>query len=139
MSVKTKAVFLFITIFIVGLVVGIALEKKVLDKKDHRHKNRNPNSYLFEKFTSELSLTTTQQDTLKMLLDEIKEKKRILDEKRRQELDKSRLEFESDFRKILNAEQAQRYDEMRREFEEKMRKRREQRENQRHEQKKGED
>ena len=117
-SSKKIAILSLITVFIIGLAAGVALDRLVFDKKRHDHRKRDPNEYFFEKFTRELSLTKAQQDTLQILLDDIKEKHNALSKKRRKEYEKIRQEFETDFRKILTPEQVSRYNEMIREFEE---------------------
>ncbi len=124
MSSKSKALVIFITIFIAGIAVGVLLDNLVLDKKDRR-RHGDPNEYLFKKFTTELSLTTDQQDTLKTLLDDIKKKHRMLGEKRREEYDSIRQEFDTKFREILTSEQLIHYDEIVKEFEERSKSRRE--------------
>ena len=120
---KKIAIFSFITVFIVGIAVGVVFDNLVIDKKPDRRRH-NPNDFLFDKFTTELSLSQTQQDTLQVLLDQIKEKNKKLGDKRHQEFKKIRKEFDSEFRKILSSEQMSRYDEMVREFEERWGKRR---------------
>ncbi len=118
MSSKNKAVLSFITIFIIGVAVGVLLENFVLDKKQHDRRRQDPNKILFEKFTRELSLSVTQQDTLQVLLDDVKEKHKVLGQKRHEDFERIRQEFDVEFRKILTNEQLTRYEEIIREFEE---------------------
>jgi hypothetical protein len=126
-SSKKIAILSLITVFIVGLAAGVALDRFVFDKKRPEHRRRDPNEFLFEKFTRELSLTKAQQDTLQMLLDDIKEKHKVLSKKRHEEYDKIRQEFEIEFRKILTSEQLNRYNEMIRQFEERRKRKEEER------------
>lgn len=125
MSSKSKAVLSFVTVFIIGVAVGVLLENYVLDKKNRAPQHRDPNQMLFEKFTAELTLSSAQQDTLRSLLDDIKDKHRELGRKRHQEYDKIRSEFDAEFRKILTNDQLVKYEELVRQFEERMRDRRE--------------
>jgi hypothetical protein len=124
MSSKNKAILSFIAVFLVGIAVGVLFENLVLDKKQQNRKRQDPNKFLFEKFTNELSLSTEQQDSLQVLLDDIKEKHRELGKKRHENYERIRSEFDVEFRKILSPDQLLRYDEIIREFEEKMQQRR---------------
>ncbi|MBN1478840.1 hypothetical protein JXA70_01060 [candidate division KSB1 bacterium] len=116
LSSKNTAILSFITIFIAGIAVGVMWDNFVLNKKRPENRRRDHNAQILKKFTQELSLTETQQDTLKMLLDEIKMKHQKLDEKRHEEFEKIRSEFDGKFTKILTSEQKVRYEQMVQEF-----------------------
>ena len=134
---KKIAILSFVTVFIAGIAVGVVLEDLVFDKKRREHKRRDPNNYLFEKFTQELSLTKTQQDSLKSMLNEFKEKHKKLNKKRFEDFEQIRLEFNRDFQKILDEKQLLRYDKMVKEFEERRKKHNKSREQQEQQEKKG--
>ena len=114
---KKIAILSFITIFIAGIAVGVVLEDFVFNKKRDEHQRRDPNDFLFVKFTKELSLTTVQQDSLKSMLNKIKEKHKRMNKQRFEDYEQIRLEFNKEFRKILDEEQTIRYDQMVQEFE----------------------
>ncbi|MBN1561538.1 hypothetical protein JW998_14905 [candidate division KSB1 bacterium] len=116
-SAKKIALLSFITVFIAGIAVGIVLEDLVFDKKREEHKRRDPNDFLFATFTKELSLTAAQQDSLKSMLNKIKEKHKTLNRERFEDYEQIRLEFNEEFRKILDEKQIIRYNEMMQEFE----------------------
>jgi hypothetical protein len=116
-SAKKIAILSFITVFIAGIAVGVVLQDLVFDKKREEHRRRDPNDFLFAKFTEELSLTATQQDSLRSMLDKIKEKHKNLNRKRFEDYEQIRLEFDEKFRKILDEKQIKRYNELTREFE----------------------
>lgn len=120
---KKIAILSFITVFIAGIAVGVVLEDLVLDKKRHENRRQNANDILFDKFTNELSLTEIQQDSLKNILDDFKEKHKRLNKKRFEDFHKIRNEFDIEFRKILDETQLLRYEQMVKEFEERRSKR----------------
>ncbi|MBN1464997.1 hypothetical protein JXA02_04500 [candidate division KSB1 bacterium] len=114
---KKIAILSFITVFIAGIAVGVVLEDLVFDKKQADRRKGDPNDFLFAKLTQELSLTTAQQDSLRSMLDKIKEEHRKLNRKRFENFEQIRLKFDQEFRKILDEKQMTRYDEMMQEFE----------------------
>ena len=115
LSSQKLALLSIITTFFVGMVLGVVVERFVFDKRPEKH--RDINEHLLDKFTEELSLTPAQQDTLKVMLDEIKEKHREVRRQSYQEYKRIREEFEQKFSSILTQDQAARYKEMIEEFE----------------------
>lgn len=124
LSSKNTAILSFITIFIAGIAVGVMWDNFVLDKKPRDNRRHDRGARILEKFTQELSLTQTQQDTLRMLLDQIKIKHQKLDERRHEEFEKIRSEFDAEFQKILTSEQKIKYEKMVQEFKKKWQDRR---------------
>ncbi len=115
LSSQKLALLSIITTFFVGMVLGVVVERFVFDKRPEKH--HDINEHLLDKFTEELSLTPAQQDTLKVMLDEIKEKHREVRRQSYQEYKRIREEFEQKFSSILTQDQAARYKEMVEEFE----------------------
>lgn len=117
LSSKKFALLSIITTFLVGVALGVVVERFVFDTHHKYDKRDDPNEHIMQKFTTELSLTPAQQDTLAMLLDDIKEKHRALRKERHKEYERIRKEFEQEFSSILDERQAARYEEMVREYE----------------------
>ena len=116
---KKLALVSFLTIFLAGLVLGVVLERLVIDKCQAKRQPSDPGEFLFQKFTTELSLDETQKLELRKLLADIKEKHRHIRKENRTQYKIIQEEFNTDFRKILSEEQLILFDQLVQEFEEK--------------------
>jgi Spy/CpxP family protein refolding chaperone len=111
-SYKKTAVLSLITIFLLGTAFGIFLNHVVLGKFSPHPKHGSPSDFLFEKFTRDLSLTSPQQDTLRTMLNELREQNKSLGQAQHQQNEQIRLKFNEKFEQILTEEQKTKYREM---------------------------
>ena len=116
---KKLALASFLTVFLIGLVLGIILERLVLDNSHSKRRRHDPGDFIFKKFTERLSLEEEQKVELKALLADIKEKHRGLRKENRTHYKAFQEEFNADFRKILTEQQIVLFDELLKEFEKK--------------------
>jgi len=120
MTSKKNAILSLISIFLIGVVVGMVLQHMVLEDRPQPRKHRPPNDFFFEVFTKELSLSITQQESLKTMLADLgKEYERVRIEQFEQHM-RIRKSFENEFKKILDDNQKQKYDKMIEDFDNKM-------------------
>jgi Spy/CpxP family protein refolding chaperone len=111
-SSKKTAVLILATVFLMGTAFGIFLNHAVLKKLPLRPKHGSPGDFVFEKFTRDLSLTSVQQDSLKAMLDELKEQFKEAGQAHFQHMEEIRLSFNEKFEQILTEEQKSKYREM---------------------------
>lgn len=120
MTTKKNAILSLISIFLIGMVVGMILQRTVLEDRHQPRKHKPPSDFFFQVFTKELSLSTTQQDSLKILLANLgKEYERVRIEQFEQHM-QIRKNFENEFKKILDDDQKQKYNKMIEDFDSKM-------------------
>ena len=117
-----NAVISLLTVFILGLAIGILVDRFVFVKAPKPPKHRDPGQFLFEKFSNELDLTEEQKVQLKRLLDEIKIKYETLHKTRREQYQKISDEFDTEFKKYLTPEQIVKFDAMVKEMKEQRKK-----------------
>ncbi len=117
---KSKKIALasIITIFLLGFVLGIVADRYVLFRffhDGHRHGQNN----LVQIFNKELNLTVEQQEKLKELLKELREKHGIIRKSVGPEYKRITKEFEDKFSQILDETQKKKFKEINEEFREK--------------------
>ncbi len=123
MNTKRKALVVMVTVFFLGLVAGMAIDRYALDKYSrHQRHHRKPPDFK-QMFTKELDLNQEQQEKLDVLLSELKEKIDKVRHSNYQQYGKIRNEFNENFRVILDTGQKQKFEQMIKEFEEKKKKR----------------
>jgi len=119
---KKRAVLSLIFIFLCGFALGILADRTVLPQKKHKHR-KSPEEYLFKKLTEEIVLDKTQQDQLKMMLDEFKVHIDSMREDHGKDYWDARKAFDQEFRQILSEEQKTEFDRFLKEAKERFEKR----------------
>ena len=114
---KTKKVALasIITIFLLGMVLGILADRYIIlryFKNGHRRGQMN----LVQMFNKELNLNVEQQAKLKELLAELREKHENIRKSSRPEYKKITQEFREKFSQVLNDEQRKKFNEINEKF-----------------------
>ena len=117
---KKLAIASFLTIFLVGIVLGLVLERFVLENCPAKQPKGDPSDFIYKKFTERLSLDEEQKSELKRLLAEIKEQHRQIRKQDHKKYKTIQQEFDAAFRTILTEEQLVIYEQMVKEFEERM-------------------
>ncbi len=112
---KRMALASLITIFLLGIVLGIAGERYVFR---HWKQTRHPrgNDFMIKDFTQKLNLTAEQQAQLKALLKEIREKYEQVRNSMDPEFERISLEFREKFAQTLNEQQKTIFEQMNKEF-----------------------
>ncbi|MBN1996503.1 hypothetical protein JW935_03050 [candidate division KSB1 bacterium] len=121
MNNRKKAWIVITTIFIFGLVAGIAIDRFGLGNRDPRRHHRKPPDFK-EIFTKELNLNTEQQVKLDTLLVELRTKVDEARKKNVERYDKARHEFNENFIQILDPQQKQKFEQMLKDFDDKRKK-----------------
>lgn len=116
-SSKKTAVLSLVTVFLMGAAFGIFLNHAVLKKLPPRPKDSSPGDFIFEKFTRDLSLTSVQQDSLKAMLNMLREQFKSAGQAHYQQFEQIRHKFNEEFEQILTEEQKSKYREMVADFE----------------------
>jgi len=120
---KSKKIALasIITIFLLGLVIGIGADRYVLLRLSHdRHRHGRNN--LVQMFNKELNLTIEQQEKLKELLKELRENHDKIRQSNRPEYKRITKEFEDKFSRILDVSQKKKFNEINERFRKKRKK-----------------
>jgi Spy/CpxP family protein refolding chaperone len=132
MSSKRVAILSLVSILILGFALGLLTEHFVLHSgKIHRPPKKSRDERLITTLTKELELTEEQQQQLKTLLQELKEKHDTINRSTRPEHQRVRQEFNEAFSKILTPEQAEKYEAFNKRLQEKYKKKREEQDNRR--------
>lgn len=121
MASKKMAVLSLLTFFLLGTGFGLLLDRSVLrpgppkfkDKGGPHHKG----DFLFDMFTQELGLTTTQQDSLRVMLAELRNEFEIAGKQYFERAEEIRKQFGRNFEQILDDKQKEKYREMVAKFE----------------------
>ena len=126
MSSKRVAILSLVSILILGFALGLLTEHFVLHSgKFHKQPKKSREERLITILTKELELTEEQQQHLKALLQELKEKHDKINKSIRPDHQRVRQEFNEAFSKILTPEQVEKFDAFNKRLQEKYRKRRE--------------
>jgi len=121
---KKFAIISLIAVFILGLSAGIVTDRVLFKNNPRQYHKKYPyyKKGLLGTFTKELDLTPAQQDTLKALLQWIKQEHKRIRQTMSDDFKNIRKKFREDFAKVLNEEQKmkfnkfnERYDRMRKE------------------------
>ena len=121
---KSKKVALasVITIFLLGLILGIVADRYLLLRYFHSGHKRGQID-LVQMFKKELNLTVEQQEKLKELLAELREEHEKIRKSTKPDYKRINREFREKFSKVLDEEQKKKFNELNERFD-KRRKRR---------------
>ncbi len=114
---KKLAFVSFLAVFLLGMVLGVVLERFVFSADYHGRRRHGPSEYLFNKFSKELALDEEQKNQLEKLLKEIGDKHRRIRDANKQQYAKIRSEFDASFRQVLTHDQLEKYERLVQEFE----------------------
>ncbi len=118
MSSKKTAVLSLLTFFLLGTAFGLLLDRSFLRKGPPRHGPRHEGKdFFFEYFTQELQLDSSQQDSLRAMLADLRKSFEMAGKEHFERMEQLRIQFGKDFEKILNPEQQVKFREMTEKFE----------------------
>ena len=106
MTLKKSAILTLIAIFIFGFSFGFVTNKLFSDKNPPREKKSHyDENSLVDQFTRELELSQIQQDTLRVLLKQVREKYNIIRKSKFTQYDQVKKMFNEKFSTFLTEEQ----------------------------------
>ena len=113
MTSKKIASISLLAIFVLGFVLGIAVDRYFFDDHSCRHSHHKHNKPdLIQKFTRELDLTSEQQQKLSELLQGIKKRHNEIRKSSNEQYKLLRENFRKSFLEILNEKQKAKFLEM---------------------------
>lgn len=118
---KKRAIISLLAIFLCGLALGILVDRTLLPSKGFKPK-KDPGQFLMGLFTERLALDETQQNLLKVMMDDFKVRIDSMREDHSKGYWQARELFDSELREILTDEQKTEFDKFLQEAQEKFKK-----------------
>jgi len=112
---KRMALASLVIIFLLGIILGVAGERYIF-RHWHPQRHGRGDDFMIKDFTQKLNLTVDQQQQLKVLLGEIREKYEQARASMKPEFEKISQEFRDKFAQILDEKQKPIFDQMNKEF-----------------------
>lgn len=119
MTSKKLAGVSLLALFILGFVLGFAVDRFALGEGSRRRHSRPSDQKIIDNFTRDLALTKAQRDSLVVLLEGLKKRHGELRESISVEFDRIRDDFKNGFSAILTEEQKVKFAEIEKKLEHK--------------------